>query len=79
MTDCLWFVGYYGLEDRGIEVTEDSEPGTGFLSDLCIKWENSADISGTGVRPVIVRIGEFQLKLCINPMVTSLFYLLANS
>ena len=35
-------VGYYG--DRKNEVlTEDSEPGEGFLPTCCVQWENAAD------------------------------------
>jgi uncharacterized protein len=48
-------IGYYG--ERGGEVlTEDSAPGTGFISDLCVKWETEAmKAVGFGVRVVPVR------------------------
>ncbi len=50
-------VGYYG--DRGDEVlTEASEPGSGFLSDVCIAWEEaSAGAEALGVRRVLLRTG----------------------
>ncbi len=47
-------VGYYG--HRGDEVlTETSAPGTGFLADLCVQWENEAlraQEIGVGVVPI---------------------------
>ena len=49
-------IGYYGPKSR--DVTEESEPGDGFLSDVCLEWEaatNSAKMAGT--RVVIARIG----------------------
>lgn len=50
-------VGYYG--DRGDEVlTESSPPGTGFVADTCIKWEQSADQARTlGLRVTKLRTG----------------------
>ncbi len=54
---CASAVGYYG--DRGDEMlTESSNPGTGFLSDVCRQWEEKADLaSSLGMRVVKVRIG----------------------
>jgi uncharacterized protein (TIGR01777 family) len=48
-------IGYYG--ERGGEVlTEDSAPGTGFISNLCVKWEREAmKAVDFGVRVVPVR------------------------
>jgi uncharacterized protein (TIGR01777 family) len=48
--------GYYG--ERGDEVlTEDSGPGKGFISDLCINWEKEAlRATEFGVRVVPIRI-----------------------
>lgn len=50
-------LGYYG--DRGVEVlTEMSEPGTGFLADVCKDWEASTQAaSECGVRVVNLRTG----------------------
>lgn len=50
-------IGYYG--DRGNEVlTEDSSPGSGFLSEVCQKWENeSLHQKLHGVRHVAIRTG----------------------
>ncbi len=50
-------VGYYG--DRGDEqLFESSGPGKGFLSDVCVEWENeSSRAQGLGLRVVIVRTG----------------------
>ena len=50
-------VGYYG--DRGDEVlTEKSNPGKDFLSNLCSEWEKEAEkIEDQNVRRVSLRIG----------------------
>lgn len=50
-------VGYYG--DRGEEfLAEDSNPGTGFLADCCVQWEEAADEGiAMGIRVVKIRIG----------------------
>ena len=49
-------VGYYG--DRDEEVDESAAPGTGFLADVCRRWEASAGAAETaGVRVVCVRTG----------------------
>lgn len=50
-------VGFYGT--RGDEIlSENSESGTGFLSECCIKWEKAADEGLTlGIRVVKIRIG----------------------
>ncbi len=48
-------VGIYG--DRGDEVlTEESNPGSGFLADLCVDWEKAAREAGAR-RTVILRFG----------------------
>ena len=50
-------VGYYGdCGDRKLD--ERSEKGDGFLSDLCLDWENAAyEARALGVRVVIGRVG----------------------
>lgn len=50
-------VGYYG--DRGEDaVFETSEPGQGFLADLCRAWEEAAEpVKEVGIRLVTVRMG----------------------
>ncbi|MEO1436856.1 MAG: TIGR01777 family oxidoreductase, partial [Bacteroidota bacterium] len=50
-------VGLYG--DRGDEqLTEESEPGSGFLAESCIAWENALDeLDHPKVRLVKLRIG----------------------
>lgn len=50
-------VGFYG--DRGnLEVSEASEPGKGFLAELCRDWEAAAMAAGeSGARVVCVRFG----------------------
>lgn len=54
---CASAIGYYG--DRGdAELREDSEPGTGFLPDVCQAWEAAADPAReAGIRVVHVRFG----------------------
>jgi uncharacterized protein len=50
-------IGYYG--DRGDEVlTEDSGPGTGFMSNLCHAWEGQTEPArAAGIRVVNTRTG----------------------
>jgi uncharacterized protein (TIGR01777 family) len=50
-------IGYYG--DRGDEeLTEESQPGTGFLPEVCQAWENATrPAAEAGVRVVNTRIG----------------------
>jgi uncharacterized protein (TIGR01777 family) len=50
-------VGFYG--DRGDDIlTEVSEPGTGFLAEVCQAWENEAEAAHqSGVRAVRLRFG----------------------
>ncbi len=54
---CASAIGFYG--DRGTEeLTEDSKSGTGFLADLCRKWENATEaIENRGARVVHARFG----------------------
>lgn len=50
-------IGYYG--NRGDEVlTEQSRAGTGFLSDVCVEWEDATTpASAAGIRVVLARFG----------------------
>lgn len=54
---CASAIGYYG--DRKEEkLTEASTPGTGFLPDVCVQWEQAAARArDLGMRVVPVRIG----------------------
>jgi len=54
---CASAIGYYG--DRGDEsLDESSDPGEGFLSDLCRQWEEAASpAEESGIRVVSLRIG----------------------
>lgn len=54
---CASAIGIYG--DRGDEaLTEASEPGTGFLAEVCRDWEAAAaEAEAAGMRVVQVRIG----------------------
>lgn len=54
---CASAVGYYG--DRGSEeLDESSQPGHGFLSDVCTEWEREAlAAEALGMRVVCVRLG----------------------
>lgn len=48
--------GYYG--DRGDEeLNEDAPPGSGFLSDVCVRWEAEAGKAEDRVRVVMLRTG----------------------
>ena len=50
-------VGFYGNSRSG-ECDEDSEPGSGFLAELCQNWEAAArEAEQHGVRSVQLRIG----------------------
>ncbi|MBU2510869.1 TIGR01777 family oxidoreductase [bacterium] len=49
--------GYYG-DCQAETVTEDSGPGSGFLSSVCRQWENAAQPAlDSGIRTVFMRIG----------------------
>ena len=50
-------VGYYGSRDDET-LTEDSPPGTDFVSDVCVQWEAAArPAADAGVRVVNIRTG----------------------
>ena len=50
-------IGWYG--DRGDEIlTEESQPGSGFLPDTCLSWEASAEFARkAGIRTIHARTG----------------------
>ncbi|MCA9065827.1 MAG: TIGR01777 family oxidoreductase [Planctomycetaceae bacterium] len=54
---CASAIGYYG--DRGDTVLEESAaPGTGFLPEVCVAWEQAAQrATELGIRVVNIRIG----------------------
>ena len=54
---CASAIGFYG--NRGDEVLdEESKPGSGFLSDVCEKWEESTETArDAGIRVVNTRFG----------------------
>ncbi len=54
---CASAIGFYG--DRGDEVlTEKSEPGKDFLSDVCVEWEKATALATEkGIRVVNCRFG----------------------
>ena len=50
-------VGYYGNVPEG-DVTESAPRGTGFLADVCARWEEEAlKVQKSGVRVVLLRTG----------------------
>ena len=54
---CASAIGYYG--NRGVEFLNEGSPrGSGFLSDVCLGWEEAAEsVSKAGIRVVNVRFG----------------------
>jgi uncharacterized protein len=54
---CASAIGYYG--DRGDTVlTEEVGPGTGFLPEVCVEWEQACDPARkAGIRVINLRIG----------------------
>lgn len=50
-------IGYYGDRDNEA-LTEKARPGSGFLAEVCVAWERSAQLADAlGVRVVCIRIG----------------------
>ncbi len=50
-------IGYYGNRDNDV-IDENSPIGTGFLSDVCKKWEGaSRPAQEAGIRTVLIRTG----------------------
>lgn len=51
-------VGYYGLHDAGVALTEQSGIGTDFAAQLCGDWENAAaQVTALGSRLCTLRFG----------------------
>lgn len=51
-------IGYYGVREPSESLTESSQPGTGFMSELCREWEAAArPTTDTGTRQVVLRLG----------------------
>ena len=51
-------IGYYGYSNSDKVFTEEDKPDASFLSELCVKWENSyTPFSEAGIRVAIIRIG----------------------
>jgi len=51
-------VGVYGMRSDDTVLTEDAPPGTDFLADLCVRWEEAADAArDAGIRVVHPRLG----------------------
>jgi uncharacterized protein len=54
---CASATGYYG-NDKKRSCVEDDPPGTDFISDVCVQWENSAaPAREAGIRLVLLRVG----------------------
>jgi uncharacterized protein len=55
---CGSAIGYYGRDNPNEYLTENDNPGQGFLSNVCQKWENATlDASKIGIRVVNTRFG----------------------
>ena len=51
-------VGYYGYEGGSAVRTEDDAPGTGFLADVVVAWEQATEpAEQAGIRTVLLRSG----------------------
>jgi uncharacterized protein len=51
-------IGYYGVRAPTEWLSEESAPGSGFMSELCQQWEASVQpLHGYGVRVVTLRLG----------------------
>jgi len=54
---CGSAIGYYGSRGDAV-LTEESAPGSGFMADVCVAWENEADLAESlGIRLVKLRTG----------------------
>lgn len=72
---CASAIGYFGA-DRGDEIlTEHSDPGEGFLADVCVEWEAACEPArDAGIRMVNVRTGIAQSAAGgVLPLLKTLF------
>ncbi|MFR0693392.1 TIGR01777 family oxidoreductase [Enterobacterales bacterium AE_CKDN230030158-1A_HGKHYDSX7] len=58
----LWIqasaIGFYGVRAPEEHLDEDALPGTGFMTELCARWEASAQpVRDQGIRQVVLRLG----------------------
>jgi uncharacterized protein (TIGR01777 family) len=58
----LWIqasaIGFYGVRDASETLDENAAQGTGFMAELCARWEAAAQpVSELGVRQVTMRLG----------------------
>jgi len=51
-------IGFYGVRPPEELLTETSAPGQGFMSELCVRWEQAAaQAKALGIRQVVLRLG----------------------
>ncbi len=51
-------IGFYGVRPPEEALTEISTPGQGFMSELCVRWEQAAaQATALGIRQVVLRLG----------------------
>ena len=51
-------IGFYGVRPAQETLTETSAPGQGFMSELCVRWEQAAaQATALGIRQVVLRLG----------------------
>jgi uncharacterized protein (TIGR01777 family) len=51
-------IGFYGVRPPEEVLTEASAPGQGFMSELCVRWEQAAaQATALGIRQVVLRLG----------------------
>lgn len=58
----LWIqasaIGFYGVRDASERLDESASAGDGFMAELCVSWEKSAQpVAEQGIRQVVMRLG----------------------
>lgn len=58
----LWIqasaIGFYGVRDANESLDENATAGQGFMAELCVRWEESAQpVQALGIRQVVMRLG----------------------